>query len=397
MHPTDPLEAVVHPDPYPYYAALTAGPPLVRHPGLDVWLATRAASVTAVLTDPACRVRPVAEPVPRACAGLPAGELFARLARMNDAPARHAVPKQALQQALDGFDPARLARRAAALAARERPAPHDGAALDAWLFATPVTVLADWLGFAPDDWPAVRAELHAFVACLSPLSTPAQLARANDAAEALLTRMTALVAATDADDATLVAAVQRAARANGWRDAEARVANLVGLLSQTYEATAGLLGNALLAWLTRPDLAAALGERPGEDVAALVAETARHDPPVQNTRRYVAARTRVAGVTLEPGSTVLVLLAAANRDPRVNPAPERFLLTRSARTTFGFGAGPHRCPGERVAHVIATAALGELLKDWGGPPRERPAWGYRPSANARLPRFAAPARTGWDQ
>ncbi len=391
MHLTDPLAAVVHPDPYPYYAALTAGPPLVHHRDLDVWLATRAASVTAVLADPACRVRPASEPVPRACAGLPAGDLFARLVRMNDTPERHATPKHALRQALDGFDPDRLARRAAVLAGRERPDPRDGAALDAWLFATPVTVLADWLGFAPDDWPDVRAALHAFVACLSPLSNPQQLARASDAAQALMGRMTALVAATDAGDATLVAAVQRAARATGWRDAEARVANLVGLLSQTYEATAGLLGNALIAWLTQPGLAAALGGRPGEDVAALVAETARHDPPVQNTRRYVAARTQVAGVTLEAGSTVLVLLAAANRDPRANPAPERFLLTRPARATFGFGAGPHRCPGERVAHVIATAALGELLKDWGRPPRGVPAWGYRASANARLPRFAAPA------
>jgi cytochrome P450 len=395
MPPTDPLAAVVHPDPYPYYAELTAGPPLVHHRDLDVWLATRASSVTEVLADPACRVRPVEEPVPRACAGLPAGELFARLVRMNDAPERHDAPKRALRAALDGFDPDTLARRTAALAARTLPDPRDGAALDAWLFALPVTALADWLGFAPDTWPAVRDAVRAFVACLSPLSTPAQLAGAHEAARFLLARMATLVEASAATgEPTLVAAVQRAARAAGWRDRDALLANLVGLLSQTYEATAGLLGNALLAWRTQPGLAAALRARPADGAAALLAETARFDPPVQNTRRYVAARTRVGGVTLDAGSTVLVLLAAANRDPRANPAPERFWLDRSARVNFGFGAGRHRCPGERVAHVIATAALDSLLAGWGPQPSGLSSdltVRYRPSANARLPLFAAPA------
>ncbi|WP_438876313.1 hypothetical protein, partial [Bacillus cereus group sp. BC41] len=84
-----------------------------------------------------------------------------------------------------------------------------------------------------------------FVAALSPLSDAAALARASDAARALLDRMTERVARTHAHDGTLVAAVQQAARASGWQASGALVANLVGLLSQTCEATAAWLGNTL--------------------------------------------------------------------------------------------------------------------------------------------------------
>ncbi len=394
MNPTDPIAAVVHPDPYPYYAALTAGPPLVYHPELNLWLATRAASVAAVLADPACRVRPVAEPVPCALAGRPAGEIFARLVRMNDGPARHDAPKRALRQALDGADPFPLKRRARALAARRVPPVGDCAALNAWLFATPVTAIADWLGFTGDACAEVADWMGDFVACLSPLSTGEQLGRASDAARALSERMKALVASSAAGDSRLVGAVRRAARETGWRDADALIANLVGLLSQTYEATAGLLGNAWIASLTQRDaMPEQKGVRGPAQVEALVAETARYDPPVQNTRRFVAARTQVGDVTLEPGSAVLVLLAAANRDPAANPAPDRFLLEREARATFGFGRGMHRCPGERIAHLLAEAALDVLLAEGVPTLWKAPRWRYRPSANARLPVFFAAGGT----
>ena len=59
--------------------------------------------------------------------------------------------------------------------------------------------------------------------------------------------MTARVAQTQAHDGTPVAAVQQAARASGWHASGALVANLVGLLSQTCEATAAWLGNTLVA------------------------------------------------------------------------------------------------------------------------------------------------------
>src|SRR5260370_23240595 len=82
--PTDPIAAVTHRDPYPYYARLVAERPLYHDRDLGLWVASSAEMVNAVLASELCRVRPPAEPVPRALAGTAAGEVFRRLVRMND-------------------------------------------------------------------------------------------------------------------------------------------------------------------------------------------------------------------------------------------------------------------------------------------------------------------------
>jgi hypothetical protein len=43
MPPHNPIAAVTHPDPYPYYAALTARTPLYRDETLGLWVAADAA------------------------------------------------------------------------------------------------------------------------------------------------------------------------------------------------------------------------------------------------------------------------------------------------------------------------------------------------------------------
>src|SRR5437763_3149656 len=108
MNPRDPIAAVTHRDPYPYYAELVARRPLHRDDGLGLWIAAGAAAVTAVLTSEACRVRPVAEPVPAAIVGSPAGEIFGRLVRQNDG-ARHAPLKRAVSTSLEALEPGHIA------------------------------------------------------------------------------------------------------------------------------------------------------------------------------------------------------------------------------------------------------------------------------------------------
>jgi cytochrome P450 len=164
------------------------------------------------------------------------------------------------------------------------------------------------------------------------------------------------------------------------------VANLIGLLSQTYEATAGLIGNAIVALASNPGLIDEVQAR-GDGWSQLVHETSRHDPAVQNTRRYVAQRTRIAGNDLEPDSVLLLVLAAANRDPSVNPAPHEFRLDRPGRQVFTFSRGTHACPGELLGRSIAAAALAVLFEKVPDGWLRRLAWSWRPSVNARIPLF----------
>ena len=378
--PADPVAAVTHADPYPFYETLRAGPPLAWNESLRLWVASRAEVIEALLMAPgALRVRPVAEPVPRAIAGSLAGEVFGHLLRMNDGPA-HAAHKPALQRALAGLD-LNAAHAAALQVARQVPEQS----LSDTLFAMPIQAVAHLLGFAPEALPQVELWMRDFVACLSPLSTEAQLQRASSAAGALMTRFEALAAGTPPRHGTLLAAVL-ADSAVGAPLSRALLANLVGLLSQTCDATAGLLGNSLVALLREPGLRATARTREG--LHAIVEETARHDSSVQNTRRFAAQPVTIAGVPLEAGDAVLLVLASANRDPAFNAEPDRFMPVRAQRRMFGFGHGVHACPGQALACTLAAAGLEALLARVPDLDtlHER-GWHYRPSANARIPVF----------
>ena len=156
------------------------------------------------------------------------------------------------------------------------------------------------------------------------------------------------------------------------------------MLSQTYEATAGLIGNTVLALARDAGLEQAVHNAP-EALDGIVSEVSRCDPSIQNTRRWVAEAGIVAGQRMEAGDGILVVLAAANRDPSANLDPDRFDPSRQGRRCFTFGDGRHACPGERLANIAAVAGSGQVvasdldLASVGGPVS------YRGSANARIP------------
>jgi cytochrome P450 len=337
MYPINAIAAASHPDPYPYYRQLAAGPELVFDAGLKLWIASRAAVIREVMANPHCLVRPSGEAVPKAIAGSAAGAIFGRLARMNEGPA-HAKPKYAIVQMLAAVDLARVGRRTSHFATMLQGS--DGAAITRWMFDLPTCVVADLLGLDEAELPQIASWVADFVRCLSPLSTPEQLERASTAAQALMERF------VQADDVSL--------------------ANQIGLLSQTHEATAGLIGNAIVALLRDPQLQERLRADP-QQAGALVRDVARRDPAVQNTRRFVAEATSIAGVALQPGDTILLLLGAADPDE-----------------PCGFGHGRHACPGQELACTIAASALQYLL---ALPQPLALDWTYKPSANARLPQF----------
>ena len=210
--PDNILAASAHRNPYPFYASLAAGPALVFDAPRKLWIASSAAGVKAVLGNRACRVRPVSEPVPSAIVGSAAGEVFGHLVRMNEG-LRHDAPKLALQRFLAAVDLERVQARTEALALQ---AAGEGAlrgdALSRWAFEVPVMAVADLLGFGEAELPQVARWMADFVACLSPLSTPAQLALAGEAASALLARFSELVQGSAAHPGSALDDPERRAR-----------------------------------------------------------------------------------------------------------------------------------------------------------------------------------------
>jgi cytochrome P450 len=391
--PADAIAAVTHPDPYAYYAGLVAERPFYRDEGLRSWVASSARAVTAVLSNPACRVRPAAEPVPKAIAGSAAATIFRHLVRMNDG-TMHPPLKQAVAATFDAVDAARLTRvskRWAASLAREIAPGGESANLTAFAFGLTAHVLGSLLGVPDGQLPAVAQYVEDLARCFSPSCSPENVVRGNLAAARLFEQfLSQYRTATPAGSDTLFAELVRQGQRFNCDDPDVMVANGIGFLTQAYEGVTGLISTTLLMLARRDDVRELVAQTPGL-LAVVVDEVLRYDSPGQNTRRYVAESTTIEGQELRPGEAVLVVLAAANRDPRANPDPDRFDVTRREARVFSFGLGPHACPGRRVATTIATAAVAQLLQDGGILERLELHPTYRPSANTRIPLLHCPS------
>lgn len=376
-----PFDAATHADPYDYYSRLRQQNGLLFDEDLRVWIASSANAVEAILGHPDCRVRPLNEAVPPAIAQSSAGVIFGRLMRMNEGP-QHLCPRQAIEPALNSIGTENIADVVSHVAeALDNP----GENLDELMFTLPVCVIATLIGIPSSQQQDVAKLTRDFVACLSPLSNDIQLGIANDAATRLSQLFSELLG--NADEAThFLSHLLSGCEAIGWSDQKALIANLIGLLSQTCEATAGLIGNTLVALHRQPELVEDIRATPLL-VADLVAEVARYDSPVQNTRRFVAKRCMIGDTVLETGDTVLVLLASANRDPFVNPNPDSFLLKRTQRRTFSFGAGRHKCPGQQLALAIAAETILAWLRRKPASSIRSLRWRYLASLNGRIPLF----------
>jgi cytochrome P450 len=101
-------------------------------------------------------------------------------------------------------------------------------------------------------------------------------------------------------------------------------------------------------------------------------------------RRFLAQNGCVAGQAMQEGDVILVVLAAASRDPLANPHPERFDIRRKERCLFTFGAGSHMCPGETLAAMIARAAIEHVMASGIDLEQLATPVSYRPSVNVRV-------------
>jgi cytochrome P450 len=365
------IAAATEHDPYPYYADLVARAPLARDEVTGLWIAAGDQFVREVLVSDLVGVRPAAEPIPRAIVGSPAGELFGRLIRMNDG-AYHTEVRPAVVALISQVGLGVRCREWAEELASE---PQGHQELARYAFALPAHVLGDALGIDREHLPAVAAEVGDLVAGWAPGASPAALAAGADAARALRSRFAEL-AVGDGALASVAAA---------WPQAvDALVANGIGLLTQAYDATAGLIGNALLLLARRPDLRSRVGLEPAA-IEKLIRETARWDPAIQNTRRFVLRDGELAGQRVRTGEVVLVLLAAAGRDPARYERPHDFDLERPVVEQAAFGRGRHCCPGSSLAIRIAAAGVEALLRAGKAPAAWPGAMRYRPSINARIP------------
>ncbi|MDZ5649763.1 cytochrome P450 [Nitrospirillum sp. BR 11828] len=148
-----------------------------------------------------------------------------------------------------------------------------------------------------------------------------------------------------------------------------------------FETTAALIGNGLWLLLRHPEQYDRLLAHP-DLIPGAVDEALRLESPIQQVRRRAMGDQVIAECTIKAGQHVILMIAAANRDPRAYPEPDRFLPGRAGQPVLSFGGGLHHCLGGWVARMEAAIALGAVLKG----PRpivglEKPEW--RPHHNQR--------------
>jgi cytochrome P450 len=94
-------------------------------------------------------------------------------------------------------------------------------------------------------------------------------------------------------------------------------------------------------------------------------EGLRWEPPVSVILRRATKDTELAGVAIEEGADVALLLGAANRDERKYKDPDTYDMFREVRQHVGFGFGVHVCLGMHLARMESRVAINTLLDRLG--------------------------------
>ncbi len=143
------------------------------------------------------------------------------------------------------------------------------------------------------------------------------------------------------------------------------------LLIAGNETTATALGNLLLIFATRPDMAERLYDHVDDEryLARFVEEILRLEPPVRGLSRMTVREVELGGVTLPEGAHLLILYASGNDDETVFECPRNFDMWRpNIGRHLAFGSGVHRCIGLALARMEIRVAAREFvrrLKDIG--------------------------------
>jgi cytochrome P450 len=127
------------------------------------------------------------------------------------------------------------------------------------------------------------------------------------------------------------------------------------------DTTTGLLGGALELLHAYPDQRRRLTDDP-TSIPDAVEELLRLTSPVQGLARTTTRDVTLHGTTIPSGRKVMLLYAAANRDPREFGADaEKLDVTRRPARILTFGFGAHHCLGAAAARLMGRIALEELL------------------------------------
>lgn len=132
-------------------------------------------------------------------------------------------------------------------------------------------------------------------------------------------------------------------------------------LSAGVDTTINGLGNALFALAHHPEQYAKL-HADASLARPAFEEALRWESTAQTFYRTAVRDCEIAGLAVAENTKILCMLAAANRDPRKWPEPDRYDIERRPSGHVAFGAGIHGCVGQAVARLEGEVVLTAIAK-----------------------------------
>ena len=385
---SDLADPAVLPDPYPVLAGLREASPFAELDGAFV-VAAKHADCSAVLRHPNAsseRDKSLLTPQASRRRNRPS---FLSLDPPDHTRLRRLVSKAFTPRVIARLEPRILAITTELLDAAAQASQFE--VVSQLAYPLPVRIISEMLGVPVADhprfagWSARLAHSVQPAFGLNTLEAQARVEAAQAASDEFAEYFRELIARRRANPAQDLLSDLIRAEDNGETLTEDElIATCVLLLVAGHETTVGLISNAILALVRHPGQLALLQSSP-QLAAAAVEETLRYDAPVQMTGRVVRGRMRVGDVSAPDGALVLLLLAAAGRDPDAFDDPDRFNIKRGATSHLAFAAGPHFCLGAPLARLEATIALAEFSRRVQSPDLHAGGLAYKPNLNLRGP------------
>jgi cytochrome P450 len=358
-------------DPHSLLAELREQRPVVFSSAHNAWLVARHEDLSACLQDPRLssdRVRPIYDTKltdEQRERRAPTYELLAHWMVFNDPP-RHTRLRKLVRSTFTPRAVARLQPRIEEIVAGllDGLAGRDEVDLIAeYSYPIPAAVIAELMGVPRSDVERFKAWSDAVMTIVFGVTKDAEtLAEAQAGLVELREYLTDLARRYREQPAeNLISDLATAVDEDDRLSLDEIVATCVLLLFAGHETTTNLIGNGTRALIETPGALAWLRGHP-QGTAGAIEEILRYDGPSKLQVRRCVTDIELRGETIPAGAQVFLLQAAANRDPRVFPEPDRLELSRNASRHVGFGWGAHYCLGAPIARLEGKIALEALVR-----------------------------------
>ena len=233
-------------------------------------------------------------------------------------------------------------------------------------FRLPVDVVCSVLGIPSEDRHLIRDWAHKILGALEPKLTTEQLDEGSSAVvnfkQYLKDQIKFRKAHKDVNKANEILSLL--IEAEGLELSETELLHqCIFMLNAGHETSTNMLSHGLNELINHRDQYNLLQKEYGR-IDTAIDEILRFQPPIQINNRRCLEKTFLGDIMIPEGTSVHMIIAAANRDPSQFFEPEIFNISRSPNRHLSFGLGIHICAGINLARLEAKVAFKSLLSSF---------------------------------